>query len=87
MAVYPSRYAGASLLYGYLSADGTDGIFGSLAGGPARQFDDGAILTLTTVGFAFGIDTVEGAKHLRRAEAGPLVGIPVIPELRTFRRG
>jgi len=83
--VYPSRYAGASLLYGYLTAAGASGIFGSLAGGPGRRYDDVAILTVATVGFALGIDTVEGAKHLRRAEAGPLVGIGVIPELRTFR--
>ena len=83
--VYRSRYAGASLLYGYLTAAGASGIFGSLAGGPGRQYDDVAILTVATVGFALGIDTVEGAKHLRRAEAGPLVGIGLIPELRTFR--
>ena len=83
--VYPSRYAGASLLYGYLNAAGTDSIFASLIGAPARHFDDVAILTTATLGFALGIDTVEGAKHLRRAEAGPLVGMRTIPELRTFR--
>ena len=83
--VYPSRYAGASLLYGYLSAAGTDSIFASLTGAPARHFDDVAILTTATLGFALGIDTVEGAKHLRRTEAGPLVGMRTIPELRTLR--
>ena len=41
----------------------------------------------TTVGFALGIDTVEGAKHLYRDQAGPVVGIEVLPELKTLRTG
>jgi hypothetical protein len=43
------------------------------------------VLSTATLGFALGIDTVEGAKHLRRAEAGVTVGLSMIPELRTFR--
>jgi len=33
---------------------------------PRRRFDDVAVLSTATVGFALGIDTVEGVKHLRR---------------------
>ena len=80
-----SRYAGAMLLYGYLHGVGAEGIFATLTGGPARRYDDLAVLTTATLGFALGIDTVEGAKHLRRAEAGPVVGLTVIPELATLR--
>ena len=56
-----------------------------MTGGPARRFDDLAVLTSATLGFALGIDTVEGSKHLRRAEAGAAVGLASIPELKTLR--
>jgi len=56
-----------------------------LAGGPARRYDDLAVLTTATLGFALGVDTVEGTKHLRRAEAGAAVGLVTIPELATLR--
>ncbi|MGV0990596.1 putative transposase, partial [Limnohabitans sp.] len=51
----------------------------------ARRYDDLAILSTATLGFALGIDTVEGAKHLRRAEAGAALGVAAIPELKTIR--
>ena len=54
---------------------GAEAIFATLAGGPARRYDDMAVLGTATLGFALGIDTVEGAKHLRRAEAGAVVGL------------
>src|SRR5664280_1512827 len=53
--------------------------------GPARRYNDLAVLSTATLGFAWGIDTVEGAKHLRRAEAGAALGLAVIPELATLR--
>ena len=56
-----------------------------MAGGPARRYDDLAVLTTATLGFALGVDTVEGTKHLRRAEAGAAVGLVTIPELATLR--
>lgn len=62
-----------------------EAIFASVAGGPARRYDDLAVLTSATVGFALGIDTVEGAKHLRRGEAGAAVGLTGVPELKTLR--
>jgi transposase len=79
------RYAGAMLLYPFLHGVGAEAIFAALTGGPARRFDDLAVLRTATLGFALGIDTVEGAKHLRRAEAGAAVGLAVIPELKTLR--
>ena len=82
---YRCRYAGAMLLYPYLHRVGAETIFGSLVGGPARRYDDLAVLTTATVGFALGIDTVEGSKHLRRADAGAAVGLGSVPELKTLR--
>ena len=80
-----SRYAGAMLLYAYLYRVGAEAIFAGLKGGPARRYDDLAVLCTAVVGFALGIDTVEGAKHLRRAEAGPVTGLERSPELATLR--
>ena len=82
---HPSRYAGAMLLYPYLHRVGTEAIFASLSGGPARRYDDLAVLSSATLGFALGIDTVEGSKHLRRADAGAAVGLTIVPELKTLR--
>jgi transposase len=79
------RYAGAMLLHPYLHRVGVEAIFASLTGGPARRYDDLAVLSTAALGFALGVDTVEGAKHLRRAEAGPVVGLSRIPELATLR--
>ncbi len=80
-----SRYAGAMLLYGYLDGVGAEAILGCLRGAPARRYDDAGVLACATVGFALGIDTVEGAKHLRRGEAGPVVGLTAFPQLGTLR--
>jgi transposase len=83
--VHCCRYAGAMLLYPYLDMVGAERIFASLTGGPARRYDDLAVLATVTVGFALGVDTVEGTKHLRRAEAGTAVGLVLTPELATLR--
>ena len=79
------RYAGAMLLHAYLDRVGAAGVFATLTGGPARRYDDLAVLTTATLAFALGVDTVEGTKHLRRAEAGAAVGLGAVPELRTLR--
>jgi hypothetical protein len=73
------------LLHPYLHRVGAEATFATLAGGPARRYDDLGVLSTATLGFALGIDTVEGAKHLRRAEAGTVVGLSTIPELATLR--
>jgi hypothetical protein len=82
---HPCRYAGAMLLHPFLHRVGAEAIFATVTGGPARRYDDLSVLTTATVGFALGIDTVEGSKHLRRAEAGAAVGLVSVPELKTFR--
>jgi transposase len=79
------RYAGAMLLYPYLHRVGAEAIFATLTGGPARRFDDLGVLTTGDPGVRVGQDTVEGSKHLRRAEAGTAVGLAMIPELKTLR--
>jgi len=43
------------------------------------------VLTTAALGFALGAGTVEGTKHLRRAEAGAAVGLALTPELSTLR--
>jgi transposase len=82
---HPSHYAGAALLYPYLDMVGAGDVFSTLSGGRARRYDDLSVLATAVMGFALGIDTVEGSKHLRRSDAGALVGVNEIPELRTLR--
>ncbi len=82
---YGCRYAGAMLLHAYLDRVGAGQVFATVSGGPARRYDDLAVLSTATLGFALGVGTVEGTKHLRRAEAGVAVGLSSIPELRTLR--
>jgi transposase len=79
------RYAGAMLLYPYLDIVGAQAIFATLTGGPARRYGDLSVLTTATLGFALGVGTLEGTKHLRRGEAGPAAGLAVAPELGTLR--
>ncbi len=80
-----SRYAGAMLLHAFLDRVGAETIFATLAGAPARRYDNLAVLTSATLGFALGSGTIEGFKHLRRAELGPTAGIIMAPELATLR--
>jgi hypothetical protein len=82
---YRCRYAGAMMLYPYLDLVGAHAIFATLTGGPARRYGDLSVLTTATLGFALGAGTVEGTKHMRRAEAGAAVGLVVTPELATLR--
>ena len=83
--VHASRYAGAAVLYPYFDLVGAEDIFSTLSGARSRRCDDLSVLATGVMGFALGIDTLEGSKHLRRADAGVLVGVSAIPELRTLR--
>jgi transposase len=83
--LHPTRYAGAALIYPYLDLVDAEGIFSTLSGARSRRYDDLSVLASAVMGFALGIDTVEGAKHLRRNDAGVVVGVSAIPELRTLR--
>ncbi|MDJ0315546.1 putative transposase [Arthrobacter sp. H35-D1] len=80
-----SRYAGAMLLHAFLDRVGAETIFATLAGAPGRRYDNLAVLTTATLGFALGAGTMEGFKHLRRGELGPTAGVETIPELATLR--
>ena len=82
---YRCRYAGVMLLYPYLHIVGARAIFATLTGGPARRYGDLSVLTTATLGFALGAGTVEGAKQLRRADAGAAVGLGLTPQLATLR--
>jgi len=82
---HTSRYAGAMLLHAYLDRVGTEAIFATVTGGPARRYDDLSVLATATLGFAWGSHTVEGSKHLRRADAGAVLGLTTVPELKTLR--
>lgn len=83
--VHFSRYGGTALLYPYLEMVGAKDIFSSLVGERSRRYDDLSVLASAVMGFSLGIDTIEGAKHLRRSDAGILVGVDAICELRTLR--
>ena len=82
---YRCRYAGAMLLFPYLDRVGAQAIFATLTGGPARRYADLGVLSTATLAFALGAGTVEGTKHLRRAEAGAALGLAATPELATLR--
>lgn len=58
---FACRYAGVMLLHPYLHRVGAEQIFAALTGAPARVYDDVAVLSTATLGFALGIDTVEGS--------------------------
>jgi transposase len=88
---YVSRYAGATLLYPFLSLLDTEAVLSAALGADARadrvglRFDDLAVLTATCVTFGLGFASLEQAKHPDRAQVGPIAGIDVLPELRTLR--
>src|SRR6266581_257113 len=84
---HASRYAGAMLLHAYWDRIGAGAILaGAAPPGLARaRYDDTALLTATSLAFALGISSMEGAKHLIRDQAGILAGISLLPELRTLR--
>ena len=82
-----SRYAGAMLLHPFLSRVGLDELISGLSFGPARRYDPLALVSIAVLGFALHIDSLEGAKHLRCADAGALLGLPAFPSLRSLRPG
>lgn len=77
-----SRYAGAMLLHAFASRAGAAGVLGLAAGGDRAGT---GLLAAVSACFGLGAATAEQFKHLERAEAGPLGGLAVLPELRTLR--
>ncbi len=81
----PSRYAGAVLLHPFLSRLGVDEVLAAVPSGPSRRYDAASLVLSSCFGFALGISSLEGAKHLRSADAGAIVGLSSFPHLRTLR--
>ncbi|MGH9117719.1 MAG: hypothetical protein ACRD0A_07520 [Acidimicrobiales bacterium] len=79
------RYAGAMLLHPFLDTLGADDVVGAMASGPCRHYDTTGLFLSATFGFALGISSLEGAKHLCRADTGALVGLRHFPDLATLR--
>lgn len=81
----PCRYAGAMLLWPFLATVGFEDVFAGVRAGPARRYDDLSVLGCGVFGFALGASSLEGVKHLGRADLGTLVGRDRAPELHTLR--
>ena len=52
---------------------------------PWRRFDQAQIACHTVLALLLGVGSIEQVKTLLRAQAGPLTGTPVSPELHTLR--
>ncbi len=77
-----SRYAGAMLLHAFAAQAGAGQILAAAAGGEPAGV---ALLAAVSACFGLGAVTTEQVKHLAVAEAGPLAGLVMLPELRTLR--
>jgi hypothetical protein len=80
-----SVYAGAMLLHPFLERVGAGEVLSVLDSGPARSYDTTAVVLAAMFAFALGSSSLEGSKHLQRADAGLLVGVERFPHLRTLR--
>ena len=86
--VFWSRYAGAMLLHAFTARAGgqvLESAAGAGRGAGGYRFADVALLSVTSVCFALGAETIEQVKHLTASCAGPLAGLAVLPHLRTLR--
>jgi hypothetical protein len=85
--VFWSRYAGAMLLHAFTGRAGAGRVLESAAGAgrDGSRFADVALLSVTSLCFALGAETVEQVKHLTASCAGPLAGLAVLPHQRTLR--
>ncbi|MGH9087633.1 MAG: putative transposase [Acidimicrobiales bacterium] len=61
-----------------------DDVISSL-GRAARRYDAPSLILATVFGFSLGIDSLEGAKHIRVKDTGALIGLSSFPHLRTLR--
>jgi hypothetical protein len=80
-----SVYAGAMLLHPFLETVGAGEVLGAIDSGPGRRYDSTAVALESVFCFALGCSSIEGSKHLQRADAGLLVGVESFPHLRTLR--
>jgi hypothetical protein len=79
------RYAGAMLLHPFLDLIRAGDVLGRLGSGPARRYDTTSVALCAMFGLALGSGSVEGIKHLGRADLGALAGIAAAPEMATLR--
>ena len=77
-----SRYAGAMLLHAFAAQADAGQILAAAAGGEPAGV---ALLAAVSACFGLGAVTTEQVKHLAAAEAGPLAGLVMLPDLRTLR--
>jgi hypothetical protein len=86
---FGTRYAGAALLHAFTDRVDIAGIFAAAAAAGVNQaglrLDYLAVLAATSMVFGLGFASLEQAKHPDRAQVGPVVGIDVLPDLRTLR--
>lgn len=83
--VFTTRYAGAMLAHAYLDRIGAPAVLTGLPQTPWRRFDQAQIAGHTVLALLLGVGSIEQVKSLWRAQAGPLTGTPVSPELHTLR--
>jgi len=77
-----SRYAGAMLLHAFGARAGAGDVLAAAAGG---DLAGARLLAAASACIGLGAVTTERFKHLAAAEAGPLAGLVMLPELRTLR--
>ncbi|MDQ3155097.1 MAG: helix-turn-helix domain-containing protein, partial [Actinomycetota bacterium] len=83
--VFATRYGGVMLAHAYLDRIGACGVLAGLPQTPWRRFDQSQIACHTVLALLLGVGSIEQVKTLLRAQAGPLTGTPVSPELHTLR--
>ena len=83
--VVACRYAGVMLAHAYLDRAGVCSIVADLPGAPWRRFDQAQVVTYTVLALLLGVGSIEGVKTLIRAQAGPLTGAALSPDLDTLR--
>jgi DNA-binding transcriptional regulator YdaS (Cro superfamily) len=83
--VFSTRYAGAMLAHAYLDRIGACAVLTGLPETPWRRFDQAQIACHTVLALLLGVGSIEQVKTLWRAQAGPLTGALVSPELHTLR--
>jgi hypothetical protein len=73
------------LAHAYLDRIGAPVVLAGLPQTPWRRFDPAQIACHTLLALLLGVGSIEQVKTLPRAQAGPLTGALVSPELHTLR--
>jgi hypothetical protein len=73
------------LLLGFFDRGGARGVLGELAAPSARVYDAASVMLSATFGFALGLLSAVGAKHLPSEAPGALIALARFPHLHTIR--